>query len=409
MALLAGAALAWGVGRLLGVPELYVVAVAAVAAVVLGALAVRLSTTTVSTRRTVPRPKVVAGEPLDVVVELRNEGRLPAPLLLVEDALPEGLARAGGGPRGGDARFVVPGLPAGGVARLPYRLGTATRGRHEVGPLRLRLRDPLGAVERVRRYTATAPVTVYPRIEPMDLGGVKGSHLGAGSSEQRRVLAAGDEFYTMREYVQGDDLRLVHWPSTARRQVLMVRQQEQPWQSRATVLLDTRRGAHRGGGPSSTFEKAVSVAASALWHLADARYELRLVLDSAPAHPRAEDWEVLLDRLAVVTTSGSRSLAAAAQVLRGGDGLLVAVLTPPPGRGPAAREPDVRSLALAGRTYGERVALVCATAPPDPRAEETSAALRAAGWKAATIAPGEPLQARWTDAVRPRRRVGVAS
>ncbi len=52
----------------------------------------------------------------------------------------------------------------------------------------------------------------------------------------------------MREYRLGDDLRRVHWASTARTGDLMVRREEQPWQSRATVLLDTRRMAHAGIG-----------------------------------------------------------------------------------------------------------------------------------------------------------------
>ena len=54
----------------------------------------------------------------------------------------------------------------------------------------------------------------------------------------------GDDFYALRPYVVGDDLRRIHWPSTARHDELLVRQQEQPWQGRTTVVLDVRRAAH---------------------------------------------------------------------------------------------------------------------------------------------------------------------
>jgi len=49
------------------------------------------------------------------------------------------------------------------------------------------------------------------------------------------VGRVGDDFYALRPYVVGDDMRKVHWPSTARRDELMVRQDELPWQGRVTI------------------------------------------------------------------------------------------------------------------------------------------------------------------------------
>ena len=71
------------------------------------------------------------------------------------------------------------------------------------------------------------------------------------------MRGSGAEDAATREYRYGDDLRKVHWRSTARVGELMVRREEQPVHSRATVLLDGRRGAHRGSGPGSSFEYAV--------------------------------------------------------------------------------------------------------------------------------------------------------
>ena len=122
----------------------------------------------------------------------------------------------------------------------------------------------------------------------------------------------------MRAYRDGDDMRRVHWRATAHHGELMVRREEQPWQSRATLLLDTRTGAHAGQDPDSSLEYAVSAAASIGVHLADRGYAVRLVTDEGGAV--SGSWhdsgggpagaEVpLLDALAVVRSSVTRRSA----------------------------------------------------------------------------------------------------
>jgi uncharacterized protein (DUF58 family) len=111
---------------------------------------------------------------------------------------------------------------------------------------------------------------------------------------------------------------------------MMVRREERPWQSRAAVLLDTRARAHRGVGVDSSFEWAVSAAASIGLHLAGGGYHLRLVEDTGdglPASAPAVTAATLLDRLAGLQPSNGQSLQlAAAQLRRSGEGLVVAVL-----------------------------------------------------------------------------------
>ncbi|MBA2576434.1 MAG: DUF58 domain-containing protein [Euzebyaceae bacterium] len=389
--LLVGAVLLWLVGRLLGVPELHVVGLASAALVAAGAFVVHLSTSTISARRTVTTPRMPAGGTGEVVLELRNDARLPSSLLLVEDDCQYGLADS--------SRFVVPGLGPGRTVTLRYTVTGAARGRYKVGPLRVHIRDPFGTTQRVRRYTSTADLLVYPRIEPLPERAVRGNHHGSGSSETRRLFSTGDEFYTMREYVQGDDLRQVHWPSTAHRQTLMVRQQEQPWQAQATIFCDSRRAAHAGSGADSSLEKAISVAASVAWHLADRGYQLRLVTDADHRSVGPERWETVLDRLAELQASKSAGVAPALQRVRGGEGLFVAVVAPPPGHEPVARHPDARTLLQCGRGYTGRVALVVVAAGGERRAKEFATLLAAAGWKAATIAPGQELADRWRAAM----------
>lgn len=397
MSLLVAALVLWLVGRVVGVDELHVVAAATAALVAIAALAVRLSSTTVSVRRTVTTPRLAAGASGEVVLELRNEARVPASLLLVTDDVHLALAEP--------PRFVVPGITPGGTVALRYPITGAARGRYRVGPLRVRVRDAFGLTQRVRRYHGTGEVLVYPQVETLPDAGLAGSHHGSGASQLRRLFSAGDEFYTMREYVTGDDLRQVHWPSTAHRQRLMVRQQEQPWQAQATLLCDTRAAAHRGGGQDSTLERAVSVAASVLWHLAERSFELRLATEVDVRPPGRQRWESLLDRLAQVEASTVPSLAAALQGLRGSgaEGLLIAVLAPPPGDAPVARHLDTRALLQTGRAYHRRIAIVVETGRAG-RAGELSGLLRTGGWRAVVLRPGRSLAEDWRDLVTARRR-----
>ena len=387
-ALIFGAVLLWVVGRLLGVAELYVVAVATLALVICATIAVRVSTANVSVRRHVAPTRILAGGTGEVTLELRNDARLPAALLLIEDSCSTTLAAA--------PRFVVPGLGAGRTTAITYPLTGRLRGRYAVGPMRLRVRDPFGLAQRIRRYSGREDVVVYPRIEPLEDPPAPGTHSGSGSSAVRRLFNTGDEFYTMREFVTGDDLRQVHWPSTAHRNKLMVRQQEQPWEAQATIVCDTRAAAHRHVGPDSPVEKAISLAASLIWHLADDGFTLRLLTETDQRPPPVQLWTVMLDRLAELEPSRVASLAPALQRVRGGsgEGLLAVVAATPPGDDPVARHPDVRAMLQAGRAFSGRLALIVDNGRPQ-RAAETVALLRTAGWRATAITPTQTLASQW--------------
>jgi uncharacterized protein (DUF58 family) len=390
-AFVVGAVLLWALGRLLGVAELYVVAAATGTLVVVALAAVRLGSSTVSVRRGVTAHRLHHGSSAEVTLDLRNDARWdPSPLLHIEDTCHWSLAA--------EPRFRLSGVRPHEVVRLSYPIAGTHRGRFTVGPLRLRVCDPLGAVQLVRRYTATDEVVVYPRIEPLPPGLTRGLHLGSGSSNERRLYNTGDEFHTMREYVQGDDLRLVHWPSTAKQHTIMVRQQELPWQAEATVLLDTRARAHRGAEPDGTFERAVSLAASVIWHLARSDYHLRLVTATDTHSPAAARGRQLLDRLAEIAPARTEHLLGLSSLRHGGgEGLLVAILTPAPGDGPVARHPELRALTQAARTFTSRAAVLVHEHDRAGRARDTAARLRVAGWRATTVAVDEALAARGGD------------
>lgn len=306
---------------LLGEYDLLRVGVLIAALPLLAAMVAARTRYRLSCARRLSPARLAAGGETTVTLRLENVTRLPTGLLLIEDAVPHAL--------GARPRFVLDRVEARGVREIDYRLHSGPRGRFTVGPLSVRIADPFGLVELTRSFTAGDTLVITPEVVALPRARLAGEWSGGGDSRTRSVAAAGDDDIAPREYRRGDGLRRVHWRSTARHGELMVRREEQQRQSRGALLLDTRRYAHRGEGPHSSFETAVSTAASIGAHLANEGLGLRLVTDLGAEH-RTESGSshALLDALAVIGQSSARSLAAGVAALRrdGGDGLIVAVL-----------------------------------------------------------------------------------
>lgn len=349
-------------------------------------------------------PRLPVGRESRVDLRLENVSRLPSGLLMVEDRVPYAL--------GGRARFVLDRIEPHGKRELGYRIRSDVRGRYRVGPLTVRLADPFGMVELVRSFSLSDTLTVTPAIVALPAGRLSGAWTGGGDSIARAVSAAGEDDVTPREYRHGDDLRRVHWRSTARHGELMVRREEQHFQSSGTLFLDTRRSAHWGDGPGGSFEQAVSATASVGVHLVRTGMNLRYVTDmgeALPATPSDGAFEgLLLDALAVARRSASPSLSAGLTALRGGaggaregDGLVVAVF------GVLSRE-EARSVAAARRGSGTCVAVLVegqhtrsgAAAAPEPSAESAAGLLRAGGWRVVTVRTAAELAGAWGRAGR---------
>lgn len=378
LGIVVGAALSWLAGYVLDISELYVVTVAGLALVAGAALVVGVGSGQVSVRRRLSASRAHPDQSIEAAIDLRNDGRLPTGTLTIEDACPYALrATSSGG-----TRTEIPPIPPGGGRTWAYPMVASSRGHWRVGPLRLVARDPFGVVERARRYASTSELLVYPRVVPLPVGPRLGAHVGSGRSD-RRLLGSGDEFHTIREYRTGDDLRRVHWASTARQQRLMVRQHEQAWAPRATLLLDTRAEAHHGVGQHGSFETAVTAAASVLTRLDQDRYDLKLVTtETGKPRLRAEPLAHHLERLASIETGRRQSMEAALRALPSADGLLMAVLAPSC-PDPAA-DPDLRALLSSGRRFGAKAALVADSAQASP----VASLLAAAGWRATTLHGG---------------------
>jgi uncharacterized protein (DUF58 family) len=160
----------------------------------------------------------------------------------------------------------------------------------------------------------------------------------SSSSDTRSTAmpSAGSDDLMVREYRRGDSLRRVNWRVTARRGELMVRQEEHPPQSRATLLLDTRSAAHRGEGLDDSMEWAITAVASIGVHLFERRYSMRLANENgigvgglvpevmAPG-PAIEG--VFLDGLAMLRASPAKRLLQPGRLHGlGSDALLIAVV-----------------------------------------------------------------------------------
>ncbi|GLY82718.1 membrane protein [Actinoallomurus iriomotensis] len=337
------------------------------------------------TRRAEPS-RLPVGHEAQVGVVLQNISRLPTGILLVEDQVPYTL--------GDRARFVVDRIEPGGGREMVYRIRPDIRGRYQVGPLLVRLADPFGLVELARSFTTSNRLTVTPPIVPLPHGRLTGSWTGGGESRARTISTAGEDDVAPREYRHGDDLRRVHWRSTARRGELMVRREEQQWQSRGTLFLDTRRIAHWGEGASSSFEQAVSVAASIGVQLGREGLGLRYVTDEGETFSPTTAFEgALLDSLAVARTSTGRSLrtglAALRTTARDGDGLVVGVF----GRLTAE---DVQDVARSRQGTATCVAVL--VGDEEHAAARAASVLRAAGWRVLTVDSAASLPAAWAGA-----------
>jgi uncharacterized protein (DUF58 family) len=290
----------WGTGRALGASPLDQIGFALLCLVAIAVGVVRFGRHEIRVVRRVSPERARSGQPVTVSLQVHNEGRGHAPLLLLEDRIPNGVV--------GNARFAVNGIEPGGGRETSFTITARQRGAYAVGPLNISYIDPFG-LARVRIQAAAASnFLVYPAIENLQLLRDIGERHSVSSSAVKQLTGArGEDFYTMREYAYGDDLRKVHWPSTAKLGKLMLRQEETPWQARATVLIDDRR-VHEGYGDNNSFERSVVASASVadLYHRVGYTYRLVGAVDPGiPSGKGSEHHRRCLDLLATMSPSGA--------------------------------------------------------------------------------------------------------
>ena len=290
---------AWGFGS----EALYPIALGLVLAVAAAALWVRFLAKPMTLNRILSEGEHLAGDDIPVRLEVELEGRMPSGALVVR----ERIARLG------EIETVM--VNRRGRLRGSYRIDGVPRGRYAVESVDAVLEDPFG-LERVElKLPAGESLLVYPRL--VDLDGLF-SDSGARALEGRRLLLrrpTGFDLHSVRAYEQGESLRRVHWPSTAKRGQLMVKELEDAPRDETAVLLDADASAVAGVAPDSSFELQVRAAGSLLKSHASRGRRAALIVNSASrpyqrVHSFDGDWLRAFELLAAVEPDGPTPVAA---------------------------------------------------------------------------------------------------
>jgi uncharacterized protein (DUF58 family) len=241
-------------------------------------------------------PRVQEGDRLDVELKLTARRRLST--FVLEERVPERLGRR--------VRVPVTKLSSGNEIKHVYGLRASRRGVYEVGPLVAIAGDPLGLTQKETLVAEPFELLVHPRVELVsDRPLTRQFEDPPIRPPVSKPWPSGLEFYGMREYVRGDDLRRIVWRASARTGKIMVREAEQGITDHVTIILDTDRGSHSsdGEGLSESFEMGVRAAASlGVRHLREG-YEVKIEANGGPLtrHLRGPSQQLgMLDSLARV-------------------------------------------------------------------------------------------------------------
>jgi len=199
------------------------------------------------------------------------------------------------------------------------------RGHYRLGPLVIRAHDPFGLCFLSRLFPQEFNVIVYPRPLPIPEI-VIGGGIGRQNTEVRPMGRAGEssDFHSLRPYVQGDDLRRVHWKSTAHTGKLAIKEFEYRYSGAVQVILDLQHGVHSGEREYATLEAAITLTASVLNHVLSNGNQAGLLatgaqLVSLPQESGQRQLHRALEALALARDDGTINIA---QALAGGVGQL---------------------------------------------------------------------------------------
>jgi uncharacterized protein (DUF58 family) len=285
---------AWGFGS----KPLYPVATGLLLVVGVAWVWIRLSDRPFRIRRGWGEGEHIEGDDVPVVAELEPTGNvLPAAVTLSE--------RVG---RLGEQRHLL--RRNGRRLSVRYVLENVPRGRYEFQDVRAELVDPFALERAIVDLPAPGALLVYPRLVRL---GALFSESGTRSHDGQRLLLrrhTGFELHSVREYEQGESLRRVHWPSTARRGQLMVKELEDSPRDEIAVLLDGDAKAVVG----ESFEVQVRAAGSLLDAYVQRGRRGVLVLNShrreiQHVHSPAADWRRALELLAAAEPTGTTPVA----------------------------------------------------------------------------------------------------
>lgn len=272
---LVSAAVVFVAAPVLSAPALLYATGLLVGLVLLGSVFVAAGHSRVRVERSFSPQVVDPGQSVRARLVVANTSSVPCAESVWSDHLPAVVA--------GEAAGVLPALGPSGTpdatTSASYTIASSTRGVHRVGPLRVRVIDPFGLVERRRDVGEPHEVTVLPRRHDLPAIRPSGSDEHGATRPAPHQMGLGEDDVIARAYLPGDALKRLHWKATARRGELMVRQEEQQMNPRAAVLIDLdadSQGTARDRGGAWEFspglEWAVAAGASIVTHLSQAGY-----------------------------------------------------------------------------------------------------------------------------------------
>jgi uncharacterized protein (DUF58 family) len=381
----------WLAARILGSPGLESIAIGLALLPFVAGLFLRWGSRTVTVARHLSEPRVAPGTRVTVRLDVTHHGASTSSFLLLEDRLPPALGRP--------ARLVVTGVAPRGTHHVSYSIVPQARGRYAIGPLAIDRTDAFGLTRRRLVLDGREELLVTPEVEDLRAPAESASVTNIGSARSRQLLRSGEEYFTMRGYQEGDDLRRIHWPSVARTGELMIRQDEASRRASGLIYLDSRESM-LGPARGAPFERAVSCAASVGALFARNGFSLQLGADETPIGPVTE--EAFLDILTGLHHGRGRTLGRVMTSLRlagSGDTSLVFIGAPLP---PQELPPLVR----AGGAFGPKLAILIHPVDPASAPAERGAALRSratqahltlvrAGWDCLVLSPSMRLRERW--------------
>ncbi|MGY5854833.1 MAG: DUF58 domain-containing protein [Candidatus Thorarchaeota archaeon] len=224
----------------------------------------------IEVERHVDKNKVFSGDFLRVKVTLHNRSRRHFDFIELHDQYPETWILAIG------ENFIASRIEPGSSITFSYILQARMRGRYELGPTEVYLRDRLGLHYYKRTLQAPTEILVYPTYKDVRRMEALGKQRQLGlmfGSHRTKIIGMGTEFTGFREYVPGDSFRMIDWKSSAKRGELIIRQYEQEKNIQVICMVDTS-GSMGNGYPLNTKLEYAIRAAVLLTHMGLERKDL---------------------------------------------------------------------------------------------------------------------------------------
>jgi uncharacterized protein (DUF58 family) len=238
-------------------------------------------------------------------------------------------------------------------------------------------------------------LVVYPSYE--EIGAFPAGVHRLGVIRHSPLVGQGDEFYALRPYEEGDDLRKVHWPSSLRSGELVIRQEELLAEPRALIVLDTTAAKHRGSGATASIEAAISACASVGVLAIRRRMRVDVVTTDGPLLSlRSPTTHQLLEALATLHPSRRRDLVRGVEQSRLRARPAVTVLI-----SPGLDAPELKAVAVRARgTVGGAVVLIDAPSFADgSRRRRASINPTLLGFPIVTLHAGQSFASAWQEVI----------